>query len=166
MLVHLIGSYESSRSNSFYNEWHQNWAMKRVKELLAATEFRRVDKPDEPGTIMVIAPYRTAINNYRSLVRDLGESAKGRVDVRTVDTAQGNEADVVILDLVRTRTPGFMDDPHRLNVAITRARQAEIILMHPHMTKRKVGAELENTKYLLKMWEECDRRGRLIRIRP
>ena len=39
---------------------------------------------------MIIAPYRTAVNNCRPLV----QSAKGRVGVVTVDTAQGNEEDV------------------------------------------------------------------------
>jgi len=45
MLVYLIGSDESSHSSSFYNELHQNWAMKRVKELLADSEFRGVNNP-------------------------------------------------------------------------------------------------------------------------
>ena len=51
--------------------------MKGAKELLADTEFRWANKVDEPGTIMIIAPYRTTINNYRSLVHNLSESAKG-----------------------------------------------------------------------------------------
>ncbi|KAF4991589.1 hypothetical protein FGRMN_7708 [Fusarium graminum] len=67
----------------------------------------------------------------------------GRREVLTVDKAQGNQADVVFLDLVRINKPGFIDEPQRLNVAITRARQAEIILMYPGMitmeTKDKEG---------------------------
>ena len=44
------------------------------------------------------------------------------IDLCTSDRFQGHEADVVILSYVRTRSPGFLDSPNRLNVAITRAR--------------------------------------------
>ncbi|PKS09190.1 hypothetical protein jhhlp_003804 [Lomentospora prolificans] len=166
LVVDLIGSSEDRKMSSFYNEVHETWALKRVKELLRDMKFRRVDKTNEPGSIMIIAPYRAAVANYRSLIRDLGDQAKGRVEVRTIDTAQGHEADLVILDLVRTSKSGFLDDPHRLNVAITRARQAEIILMCPEITRRQVGGKVEDTNYLLKMWKECDKRGILTTLQP
>ena len=45
------------------------------------------------------------------------------VKVDTVDSMQGSEADVVILSFVRsTRKCGFLADPRRLNVALTRAK--------------------------------------------
>lgn len=43
----------------------------------------------------------------------------------------GGEADFVYLDMMRSEAPGFTDDPHRLNIAVTRARQTEIIMTHP-----------------------------------
>ncbi|HLL84036.1 MAG TPA: AAA domain-containing protein [Longimicrobium sp.] len=40
----------------------------------------------------------------------------------TVDRFQGREADLVLLSFRNTERVGFLDSPHRLNVAITRAR--------------------------------------------
>lgn len=47
-------------------------------------------------------------------------------EVGTVDASQGCEADIVILSLVRTASPGFLCDVRRLNVALTRARHQMI----------------------------------------
>ena len=44
------------------------------------------------------------------------------VVVATTDSFQGREADVVLLSLVRTSSPGFWSDARRLNVALTRAK--------------------------------------------
>jgi len=40
----------------------------------------------------------------------------------SVDSIQGDEADIVFLSMSRTDRVGFLDNPNRLNVAITRAR--------------------------------------------
>jgi superfamily I DNA and/or RNA helicase len=44
------------------------------------------------------------------------------IKLHTVDKFQGHEADVVFLSMVRNKWVGFMDNPNRLNVAITRAK--------------------------------------------
>lgn len=46
----------------------------------------------------------------------------------TVDKFQGREADITFLSMVQTNRDGFMDNPNRLNVAITRARFQLVIL--------------------------------------
>ncbi|MDD3052531.1 MAG: C-terminal helicase domain-containing protein [Candidatus Cloacimonetes bacterium] len=51
-----------------------------------------------------------------------------RVFNYTVDKVQGREADFVILSTVRTRKIGFMDNPNRQNVAITRARYQMLVI--------------------------------------
>lgn len=53
-----------------------------------------------------------------------GDRNSGGVHVTlgTVDSFQGHEADLVLLSTVKTRTPGFLNSPNRLCVAITRAR--------------------------------------------
>ena len=114
---------------------------------------------------MIIAPYQAAITQYKMLVgKGLDQSVQPRVDIRTVDTAQGHQADVVFLDMVRTRTPGFMDDAHRLCVAITRARQAEFIVMNPRMLRRMVDGRLRDTFYLMKMWRDIFDRGQYVKV--
>ena len=57
-------------------------------------------------------------------------SRKYRVNIKlhTVDKFQGQEADVVFLSMVQTHRVGFLDNPNRLNVAITRAKFQMIII--------------------------------------
>lgn len=164
VLVHMLGAQEDMQARSYFNARHQEWVMARIKELLADEKFRRVENTDELGTIMIIAPYQAAISHYKMLVRNLDQSVQARVDIRTVDTAQGHQSDVVFLDMVRTRGPGFMDDAHRLCVAITRARQAELIVMNPRMLRRRVDGRLRDTEYLMPMWRDVYDRGQYVRI--
>lgn len=165
VLIHMANAQEALEGRSYYNPTHQAWIMARVKELLADENFRRVDGTADPGSIMIIAPYQASITQYKGLVsRGLTQSVQSRVDIRTVDTAQGHEADVVFLDMVRTRTPGFMDDAHRLCVAITRARQAEFIVMNPRMLRRMVDGRLRETKYLYPMWRDVFDKGQYFRV--
>jgi len=55
---------------------------------------------------------------------DIKENGKNDVNIKlhTVDKFQGHEADIVFLSMVQNTRVGFMDNPNRLNVAITRAK--------------------------------------------
>ena len=57
-------------------------------------------------------------------------SGKYRVNIKlhTVDKFQGQEADIVFLSMVQTNRDGFLDNPNRLNVAITRAKFQLVII--------------------------------------
>ncbi len=48
----------------------------------------------------------------------------------TVDSFQGGEKDIVILSTVRTSPSDFLDNPKRINVALTRARHHLIVVGH------------------------------------
>jgi regulator of nonsense transcripts 1 len=53
------------------------------------------------------------------------------IEIASVDSFQGGERDYIILSCVRHnrhRTIGFLKDPRRLNVAITRAKMGLIII--------------------------------------
>ena len=55
------------------------------------------------------------------------------MSIHTVDDFQGAEKDIIILSLVRanpTGKIGFLADPQRLNVALTRARYGLIMIGH------------------------------------
>ncbi len=80
-------------------------------------------------SVLVVCPYeaqRTAV------AKEIKESNFGfDVSVTTVDAVQGGEADIVIL--LMTRSHGrvqFLLDRHRLNVALSRARDAVIVFGH------------------------------------
>lgn len=55
---------------------------------------------------------------------------KINIKLHTVDKFQGHEADIVFLSMVQTFKDGFMDNPNRLNVAITRAKFQLVIIGH------------------------------------
>jgi superfamily I DNA and/or RNA helicase len=58
------------------------------------------------------------------------EDGKFKINIKlhTVDKFQGHEADVVFLSMVQTKRDGFMDNPNRLNVAITRAKFQLVVI--------------------------------------
>ena len=64
--------------------------------------------------VIIISPYQAHINTLREL--------DPSVEIHTVDSFQGREADAVILSTVRTTNLGFWSDYRRLNVAMTRAK--------------------------------------------
>jgi hypothetical protein len=69
----------------------------------------------------------------------LPERPPARVELATVDSFQGREADVVLLSCVRAQAGalhagggrlGFLADVRRMNVALTRARRSLLVLGH------------------------------------
>jgi len=72
--------------------------------------------------IGVIAPYRAQRNLLAERLKDLG------VEVDTVDAFQGREKDVIIFSVTSTRDLKFVSEPHRLAVALSRARLKLIVI--------------------------------------
>ncbi|ROW10457.1 hypothetical protein VMCG_01848 [Cytospora schulzeri] len=144
---------------SWYNEDHGSWVMERVGELLSDPMFRQVGKTDR-GTILIIAPYKEAYMKYKKSIQNLPKAwaarlgVERRLEARTIDTVQGGEADFVFLDLVRSVATDFTDDPNRLCVALTRARQAEVVLMHPGMRR--------GTQHLSSIFAHCERMRQVV----
>ncbi|KAL1643459.1 hypothetical protein SLS58_004817 [Diplodia intermedia] len=122
---------KSSNTHSRANLEHVEFVMTIIKKL-QATLGGRTRK-----TVMIQTPYRRQASAYRDYIIDAyrkERSAGGGVDqnllpdVRTVDSAQGSEADIVILDLVNVSADkqgdiGHMSDENRACVALTRAKQ-------------------------------------------
>ena len=77
-----------------------------------------------PNEIAIQSPYIAQVQ----LLREKLEEYPGLsgVEVSTVDSFQGREADAVVLSMVRSNplgAVGFMGDSRLMNVAITRARR-------------------------------------------
>lgn len=72
------------------------------------------------------------------------ENGSINIKLHTVDKFQGHEADIVFLSMVQTKRDGFMDNPNRLNVAITRAKfQLVIIGDHDYFCQRSRSEDLK-----------------------
>ncbi|PNP39282.1 hypothetical protein TGAMA5MH_08700 [Trichoderma gamsii] len=162
LVVSFAASSEEIHRNSFWNPMQHAWVAEQVKCLLNDDDFQSLS--GEPGTIMIQTPYSTAYRQYLGEVKQWPPEWQSRVQVLTVDKAQGNQADVVFLDMVRTSSVGFMDDAQRLNVAITRARQAEVIIMHVRMNYRQVKG-CRRTQFTTQLWGDAHMHRRLLHLR-
>ena len=81
------------------------------------------------ASVGVVSPYREQVNILSHLERKEPHSIT--VKTGTVDGFQGQEFDIIILSTVRSNDKGvigFLEDLRRLNVAITRARFALIVV--------------------------------------
>lgn len=87
--------------------------------------------------IGVVTPYegqRAYIVHYFQLVGVMNHKLYQAIEVASVDAFQGREKDYIILSCVRANENqgiGFLNDPRRLNVALTRARYGLIIVGNP-----------------------------------
>jgi superfamily I DNA and/or RNA helicase len=71
------------------------------------------------------------VSPYRGQVDKLNLRADGRWIGQTIDSFQGRESEIVILSLVRSNPDGeigFLMNPKRLNVALTRAKSHLILI--------------------------------------
>jgi regulator of nonsense transcripts 1 len=95
-----------------------------------------------PAQIGVITPYEgqrsyvvSSMQQNGSLRKDLYKD----IEVASVDAFQGREKDYIILSCVRSNEHqgiGFLSDPRRLNVALTRAKYGLVILGNPRVLSK------------------------------
>jgi superfamily I DNA and/or RNA helicase len=84
---------------------------------------RRVRK----AKLAVIAMYNSQVNRLQSALKGIVPPD----DIESVDAFEGRESDGVILSLVRSNDRaaiGFLNDPNRVNVAISRAKKLLVIV--------------------------------------
>ncbi|KAF9623720.1 hypothetical protein IFM89_004273 [Coptis chinensis] len=96
-----------------------------------------------PNQIGVITPYegqRAYIVNYMARNGALRQQLYKEIEVASVDSFQGREKDYIILSCVRSNEHqgiGFLNDPRRLNVALTRARYGIVVLGNPKVLSKQ-----------------------------
>ncbi|XP_007029793.2 PREDICTED: DNA-binding protein SMUBP-2 [Theobroma cacao] len=103
-------------TGSFYNEGEADIVVQHVFYLIYAGV--------SPTAIAVQSPYVAQVQLLRDRLDEFPEAAG--VEVATIDSFQGREADAVIISMVRSNTlgaVGFLGDSRRMNVAVTRARK-------------------------------------------
>ncbi|XP_061085697.1 RNA helicase Mov10l1 isoform X2 [Conger conger] len=101
---------------------------------------KRLYRPIAASQIGVIAPYRKQVEKIRVLLSRVGLT---EIKVGSVEEFQGQEFLVIILSTVRSNDVavtedvqyilGFLSNPKRFNVAITRPKALLIIVGNPHV---------------------------------
>lgn len=130
-----LGNEEISTSGTSY----LNRTEATNVEKLVTRFFKAGVKPSEIG---VITPYEgqrsyivTAMQNSGTYKKELYRD----VEVASVDAFQGREKDFIVLSCVRSNDNqgiGFLSDPRRLNVALTRAKYGLVILGNPKVLSK------------------------------
>lgn len=127
-------------------------ADKMLEELKAFVQYAHEYTPPEKAhwQVACLSFYRGQERLLRKLLRKYCnqpnsfssfQKDKVRIKLHTVDKFQGQEADIVFLSMVQTYRDGFLDNPNRLNVAITRARFQLVILGSHHYFSRRSRSE-------------------------
>lgn len=95
---------------------------RRRKEKAAESKQRKL-------SVAVITPYRAQRKALDEAIKRLDIKKHLAVEVDTVDAFQGRQADIVFFSFVRTTgSANFYADPRRMNVAISRARDAVYLI--------------------------------------
>lgn len=124
----------SSSGTSFLNRTEASNVEKMVTRFFKAGVT--------PNQIGIVTPYEgqrsyivTHMQSNGTLKKDLYKD----IEVASVDAFQGREKDYIILSCVRSNDHqgiGFLNDPRRLNVALTRAKYGVVVLGNPKVLSK------------------------------
>uniref|UniRef100_A0A336N6D0 CSON007516 protein n=1 Tax=Culicoides sonorensis TaxID=179676 RepID=A0A336N6D0_CULSO len=160
IIFHATEGRTAKEMNSFslYNQKEVSQVIYYVREIVKNGLNGQSVPLSEIG---VISPYRRQCQELRGNFKRFGWK---EIEVGSVEQFQGQEKTVIILSTVRsfTKSIGFLDNPKRLNVSITRAKSLLIIIGNPYTLQLD-----ENWYQLIKFCKEkltCT--GSIFDLRP
>ena len=124
----------SSSGTSYLNRTEASYVEKIVTHLLKMGV--------ESSQIGVITPYdgqKRYVQEHMRRSGSLASSVYEAIEVNSVDAFQGREKEIILVSCVRsseTQGIGFLSDPRRLNVALTRARLGLVLLGNPRVLSK------------------------------
>lgn len=139
-----------THEGALVNEAEANAVVAVVRDIAKSPEFLqalRSQGPADEVAIGIIAMYAS----QRDLIRrkldqsDWASEIRGLYTVGTVDSYQGKENRIVIVSIVRndtSRTVGFLVDPERINVGLSRAKDRLVIVSSSSMWSARPGTPL------------------------
>merc|ERR1719507_1925779 len=112
---------------------------KNVENL--TTKFIKAGvSPDQIGIITPYEGQRSHLVNCMQYQGSLHAKIYQSIEIASVDAFQGREKDIIIISCVRSNEHqgiGFLADPRRLNVALTRAKYAVIVIGNPKVLSKQ-----------------------------
>lgn len=133
--VHLGAEEISASGTSYLNRTEAAAVEKAVTSLL-----RCGVTPDQIGIITPYEGQRAHVVSVMARNGPLRQALYSEIEVASVDSFQGREKDYIILSCVRSNEHqgiGFLSDPRRMNVALTRARYGLIVLGNPRVLSKQ-----------------------------
>ena len=128
-------SSAEEESTTYSNEAEAVRTVALIKEIMKKSNTQ---DPVSPKSIGVVTPYagqvqliKNMISSDKELLALTENPTAATIEVKSVDGYQGRERDVIIFSAVRSNRRsnlGFLTDWRRLNVALTRARQALLVI--------------------------------------
>jgi len=118
---------QSAGGTSYWNQAEVN----AIREYVQTLHFY-AEKADEHLDVGVISAYASQVAQLRRALRpDDGRWTHLSLDVHAVDSFQGQERDVIFYSVTRSNSSGqigFLRSPERLNVALSRGRDALVLV--------------------------------------
>lgn len=106
-----------------------------------ATRFLKAGlRPDQIGIVTPYEGQRAYLVQYMQYQGSLHCKLYQEIEIASVDAFQGREKDIIIMSCVRSNEHqgiGFLNDPRRLNVALTRAKYGIIIVGNPKVLSKQ-----------------------------
>ena len=105
-------------------------------EKLTTLFIRSGVKPNQIGIITPYEGQRAFLVSHMQYQGPLNTKLYQDVEIASVDAFQGREKDIIVISCVRSNEHqgiGFLSDPRRLNVALTRAKYAIIVVGNPRV---------------------------------
>jgi superfamily I DNA and/or RNA helicase len=149
-----------------YNTKEVDVLMEHLKKFILYAE-NNPQPENKEWTVACLAFYRGQETKIREKLQAFNGNEHGvsnfnirkgsyfiNIKLHTVDKFQGHEADIVFLSMVQTHRVGFMDNPNRLNVAITRAKfQLVVFGKHDYFANQTESDDLKDLADKTPKWE-------------
>uniref|UniRef100_A0A8D0HA50 RNA helicase n=1 Tax=Sphenodon punctatus TaxID=8508 RepID=A0A8D0HA50_SPHPU len=153
IIFHGVSGEDQREGNSpsFFNTSEIDMLVGYLRKLLLEGQGKKGRSRLSPKECGIISPYRKQVEKIRKAITSLDRDLKGLPDIKdlkvgSVEEFQGQERRVVLISTVRSCSEylgmdeefrlGFLKNPKRFNVAITRAKALLIIVGNPFILRK------------------------------
>jgi hypothetical protein len=137
-----VKNAEQRAGLSFYNRAE---ALRIAEELQAINAYAGLMKRRSPLDVAILAGYSAQVRVLQEVITNAtSRAANLRVRFATIDSFQGQEAELCFVSMTRSNSAGdigFLSSRERLNVGLSRAQSGLIIVGDRGMLKRAKGGK-------------------------